>query len=86
MFNKKKTEMDLLYSEIIRLNKQNKKLMEENKQLRGVLGEVEKYREEYKSLSNDMKRIKEQYQEKIQKFDKIQSLFVDEYNTIKGRI
>lgn len=50
MFNKSRTEKQLLYGEVERLKKINRKLEDENRRLREGVEDIEKYWEKYKKL------------------------------------
>ena len=48
MFNKSRTEKQLLYSEVERLKKMNGKLEDENRRLREGMKDLEQFRKKYK--------------------------------------
>ena len=50
MFNKIRTEKQLLYSEVERLKKMNGKLEDENRRLREGMKDIEQFRQKYKEL------------------------------------
>lgn len=84
MFNKSRTEKQLLYGEVERLKKINSKLADENRRLREGLGDIEKYREKYNKIIQSMEMIKKQYTEKLKVFDGIEALYRKEYRKIKN--
>lgn len=84
MFNKSRTEKQLLYSEVERLKKINQKLADENRRLREGMGDIEKYREKYNKIIQSMEMIKKQYTEKLKVFDGIEVLYRKEYRKIKN--
>ncbi len=84
MFNKNRTEKQLLYSEVERLKKINSKLADENRRLRSSMGDIEKYREKYSQIVQSMEMIKKQYTEKLKVFDGIEVLYRKEYRKIKN--
>lgn len=79
MFNKSRTEKQLLYSEVERLKKINGKLADENRRLGSSMEEIEKYREKYKETLQSMEMMKKQYAEKLKIFDGIEALYRKEY-------
>lgn len=84
MFNKSRTEKQLLYSEIERLKKINSKLADENRRLRSSMGDIEKYREKYSQIVQSMEMIKKQYAEKLKDFNGIEALYRKEYRKLKS--
>lgn len=86
MFNKKKTETDLLYSEISRLKKQNKKIMLENKLLHEMASEFEGYQQQYQSALKEIAQIKTRYLTNIKQFENMQRLFAAEYQSFMKQL
>lgn len=84
MFNKSRTEKQLLYGEVERLKKINGKLEDENRRLRSSMEEIEKYREKYNKIIQSMEMIKKQYTEKLKVFDGIEALYRKEYRKLKS--
>lgn len=84
MFNKSRTEKQLLYSEVERLKKINSKLADENRRLRSSMEDIEKYREKYNKIVQSMEMIKKQYTEKLKVFDGIEALYRKEYRKLKS--
>ena len=82
MFNKSRTEKQLLYSEVERLKKMNGKLADENRRLREGLVDIERYRKKYKELVSAIEMIKSGYRDKLCLFDDITPL----YNFLKNKI
>lgn len=86
MLNKGRTEKQLLYSEVERLKKINRKLKDENRRLREGIEDIEKYREKYKELIGSIEMIKKQYAEKLKVFDGIEELYRKEYRKLKNQL
>ena len=61
MFNKIRTEKQLLYSEVERLKKMNGKLEDENRRLREGMKDIEQFRQKYKELISSIGMIKNRY-------------------------
>ncbi len=85
MFNKSRTEKQLLYSEVERLKKMNGKLADENRRLREGLVDIERYRKKYKELVSAIEMIKNGYRDKLCLFDDISMKYRKELERLKSR-
>ena len=85
MFNKSRTEKQLLYSEVERLKKMNGKLADENRRLREGLVDIERYRKKYKELVNSIEMIKNGYRDKLCLFNDISMNYRKELERLKSR-
>ncbi len=83
MFNKDKTEKQLLYGEIERLRKVNRKLADENRRLREGLVNIERYREKYTELIQSAEKIQKRYRAELKAFDGIGDLYKKELGKLK---
>ena len=83
MFNKSRTEKQLLYSEVERLKKMNGKLADENRRLKEGLVDIERYREKYKELVSSIGMIKNRYRDKLKTFDGMEALYRKELGRLK---
>ena len=83
MFNKSRTEKQLLYSEVERLKKMNGKLEDENRRLREGMKVIEQFRQKYKELISSIGMIKNRYRDKLKTFDGMEALYWKELGRLK---
>ncbi len=75
LFNMNKAERELLYGEINRLKKVNKKLEDENRRLRGGLEDIERYREKYKEMIESVEGVQKRYKDELKSFGGLRELY-----------
>lgn len=84
MFNNKdKTEKQLLYREVERLRKINRKLEDENRCLRENSEKTERYRKEYETLMKSVENMQKRYGEKWKMFDGLSVIYRKESGKLK---
>ena len=64
---------------------ENKRLKCENQQLRDLLEELQRYKDEYKNLIGELSSIKESYTDKIAEFNKIEKKYRAELARVKKK-
>ena len=79
-----KAERNLLYGEISRLKKINKKLADENRRLHGTLDEIENYRDKYKELIESVEKVKKKYEKQAKSFNEIDKMYRKELGKVKN--
>jgi len=82
MFNKNKEEKELLYAEISRLKKVNRKLEDENTRLRENSEMIGRYRMEYEKLIKEMKSLKSKYEKYAGLITKAEKNYKREYDRL----
>ena len=65
MINKNKAERELLYAELSRIKKINRRLEDENRCLRENSEKIKEYRREYETLIDHMKNVEKKYKKHI---------------------
>ncbi len=84
MFNNKdKTEKQLLYREVERLRKINRKLEDENRRLRENSEKIERCRKEYETLMKSVENMQKRYGEKLKMFDGLSVIYRKESGRLK---
>ena len=86
MLNKGRTEKQLLYSEVERLKKINRKLEDENRRLRENSEKIEEYRKEYETLMKSVEDMQKRYGEKLKMFDGLSVIYRKELGRLKKQI
>ena len=83
MFNKKKMETDLLYSEIERLKRENYKLTITVGAYKEKESEIEKLRDTYKNLVEETKRLRDIAKEELESYRDLFSEYQGYLNNLK---
>ena len=66
------------------LLQENKRLKRENQRLHESLDELQQYKDEYRSLIEELKQAKGMYADKLKTFDKIEKEYRKELDRIAG--
>lgn len=64
------------------LLQENKRLKVKNQKLNESLNELQRYRDEYKSLIEELNQIKENYARKMEEFENVEKEYLDELDRV----
>ena len=62
---------------------ENKRLKRENQRLNESLGELQRYKDEYRNLIDELNQVKAVYASKMNEFDRLEKEYRNEFKRIK---